>query len=68
MLNDLDRAHDALYAIPADLPREDWVKAGMAAHAAGIDFDAFNDWSAGAGTMTPPPPVIPGAASSPARV
>ncbi|WP_029525848.1 AAA family ATPase [Polaromonas glacialis] len=49
MLNDLDRAHDALYSIPADLPRDDWVKAGMAAHAAGIDFDAFNDWSAGAG-------------------
>ena len=49
MLNDIDRARDALYAIPADLPRDDWVKAGMAAHAAGIDFDAFNDWSAGAG-------------------
>ena len=49
MLNDLDRAHDALYSIPADLPRDDWVKAGMAAHAAGIDFDAFDAWSAGAG-------------------
>lgn len=49
MVNDLDRAHDALYSIPADLPRDDWVKAGMAAHAAGLDFDAFNDWSAGAG-------------------
>jgi putative DNA primase/helicase len=49
MVNDLERAHDALYSIPADLPRDDWVSAGMAAHAAGIDFDAFNDWSAGAG-------------------
>ena len=49
MLNDLDRAHDALYSIPADLPRDDWVKAGMGFHAAGGDFDAFNDWSAGAG-------------------
>ena len=49
MLNDLDRAHDALCSIPADLPRDDWVKAGMAAHAAGLDFDAFDAWSAGAG-------------------
>ncbi|OYY21919.1 MAG: DNA primase [Sphingobacteriia bacterium 35-40-8] len=48
-MTDTDRARDALYSIPADLPRDDWVKAGMAAHAAGIDFDAFNDWSAGAG-------------------
>ncbi len=47
MLNtaELDRAADALQAIPANLPREDWVKAGMAAHAAGLDFDTFNDWS-----------------------
>ena len=49
MLADTDRAIHALHAIPPDLPRDDWVRAGMAAHAAGIDFDAFNDWSAGAG-------------------
>ena len=49
MLADTDRAINALYAIPADLPRDEWVRAGMAAQAAGIDFDAFNDWSAGAG-------------------
>ena len=49
MLNDLDRAHDALHSIPADLPRDDWVKTGMGFHAAGGDFDTFNDWSAGAG-------------------
>ncbi len=49
MLIDTARASDALYAIPPDLPRDEWVRAGMAAHAAGIDFDAFNDWSAGAG-------------------
>ena len=49
MLADTDRARDALHAIPPDLPREEWVRAGMAAHAAGIGFDAFNDWSAGAG-------------------
>ena len=49
MLVDTDRAIDALHSIPPDLPRDEWVRAGMAAHAAGLDFDAFNDWSAGAG-------------------
>ena len=49
MQPDADRARDALQFIPPDLPRNDWVRAGMAAHAAGLDFDAFNDWSAGGG-------------------
>ena len=44
--HDLDRARDALHAIPPDLPREDWVRAGMAAHAAGLSFDDFDSWSA----------------------
>lgn len=48
-INDIERACNALHFIPPDLPREDWVKAGMGAKAAGLDFDAFNDWSAGAG-------------------
>lgn len=43
------RARDALHHIPPDLPRADWVRVGMAAQAAGLDFEAFNDWSAGAG-------------------
>lgn len=42
----LDRAREALQAIPADLPREEWVKAGMAAKAAGLGFDDFDAWSA----------------------
>ncbi len=41
-----DRARDALHSIPADCDRAAWVKAGMAFHAAGGDFDTFNDWSA----------------------
>lgn len=49
MLLDTERARDALLSIPPDLPREEWVKAGMGFHAAGGDFDTFNDWSAGAG-------------------
>jgi len=39
-------ARDALAAIPADLPREEWVRAGMAAQAAGLGFDDFDAWSA----------------------
>ena len=46
MSADVGRARDALQSIPPDLPRDDWVRAGMAAQAAGLDFDAFNDWSA----------------------
>ena len=48
MTPDTDRARDALHAIPPDLPRDEWVRAGMAAQAAGLDFDTFNEWSAGA--------------------
>lgn len=47
-VNDLGRARAALYAIPPDLPRDQWVKGGMAAHAAGLPFDDFDQWSAGA--------------------
>lgn len=52
MLNDTDRAIDALHSIPPDIERDSWVRAGMAAHAAGLDFDAFNGWSAGAGNYS----------------
>lgn len=33
--HDPDRLRDALHAIPPDLSREMWVKAGMAFHAGG---------------------------------
>jgi hypothetical protein len=46
--HDLDRARDALDAIPPDLPRDEWVRVGMAAQAAGLTFDDFDAWSAGA--------------------
>ena len=45
---DTDRARDALRAIPPDCDRETWVKVGMSAQAAGVDFDTFDTWSAGA--------------------
>ena len=46
MLAELDRARDALYSIPPDSDRDSWVRAGMAAQAAGLDFETFNVWSA----------------------
>jgi hypothetical protein len=50
MQADMNRAREALQAIPPDLPRDDWLKAGMAAHAAGLAFEDFDAWSAGAGS------------------
>ena len=49
MLADTDRAIDALHAIPPNLARDEWVRVGMAAKSAGIGFDTFHAWSAGAG-------------------
>ncbi|MFZ1536006.1 MAG: AAA family ATPase, partial [Chromatiaceae bacterium] len=49
-MNDTDRARDALQAIPPDLDRSSWVKVGMGAHAAGLSFSEFAEWSSGADT------------------
>lgn len=46
MQSEVDRARSALWAIPATIPRDKWVKIGMAAHAAGLDFADFDQWSA----------------------
>lgn len=43
------KALDALNFIPADTDRDTWVRAGMAAHAAGLSFEDFDTWSATAG-------------------
>ena len=50
MLNghDVERAKEALSAIPPDIPREDWVRVGMAAKAAGLPVEAWTDWSSDA--------------------
>jgi len=47
---DTDRARAALQAIPSDCDRDRWVRVGMAARAAGLEFEDFNDWSAAAGS------------------
>lgn len=46
MIDGIERAADALQAIPPDLPRPEWVRVGMAAKAAGVEFDTFDAWSA----------------------
>lgn len=47
----IDDARDALDAIDPGLPRKDWVAAGMAAHAAGLDVDDFIRWSSQGGNF-----------------
>lgn len=56
MLNghDIERARAALQAIPPDMPREDWTRAGMAAKAAGLALEDFTDWSANGGNFAGP--------------
>ena len=44
------RALSALHAIPPDVPRDEWVRVGMAAQAAGLALDDFDEWSSGADT------------------
>jgi len=47
--DELDRALDALHTLDPGAPREQWVRAGMAAKAAGLGFEDWHRWSEGAG-------------------
>ena len=49
-MTDVQQAREALHSISPDLPREDWVRAGMAAHAAGLELEDFDAWSSGGST------------------
>lgn len=49
MMSEQERAAAALFHLDPSCPREEWVKAGMAAKAAGLSFDEFHNWSASAG-------------------
>lgn len=49
MINETERAADALHHLDAGCARDEWVRAGMAAKSAGLDFDDFHNWSASAG-------------------
>ena len=44
-MNEIERAHSALWSIPADLSRDLWVRVGMAAQATGLSFDEWDLWS-----------------------
>ena len=46
---ELERARSALSAVDPGCDRESWVRVMTAAKAAGLDFEAVNAWSAGAG-------------------
>ena len=47
MMNGHDpaRARRALNSIDPGIDRNAWVRVGMAAKAAGLDFDDWHDWS-----------------------
>lgn len=51
-MQEQDRAASALRHLDSSCPREEWVKAGMAAKAAGLSFETFHDWSASAGNYS----------------
>jgi len=53
MLVDLDRAREALHAIPPDLPRDEWVRVLMAGSAAGLSSDELEAWSSSGGSYNP---------------
>lgn len=44
-----ERARSALFALDAGTERAEWVRAAMAAKAAGLDFEDFDAWSSNAG-------------------
>ena len=45
---EIERARSALWSLDAGTDRETWVKHAMGAKAAGLNFDDFHNWSAGA--------------------
>lgn len=44
-----ERARSALWSLDPGADRDTWVRHAMGAKAAGIDFEEFHNWSAGAG-------------------
>jgi hypothetical protein len=50
--HEIERARSALWSLDAGTDRDTWVKHAMGAKAAGLDFDAWHEWSATAGNYT----------------
>ena len=44
-MSEMERAREALFSISADIPRDEWVKVGMAAHSAGLSYEDYENWS-----------------------
>ena len=40
--NETERTRSALFTISPDLPHDQWVRVGMAAHAGGLSFDEWD--------------------------
>lgn len=53
MAAEIERARDALHHIPADLPRNEWLRVLMAGQAAGLNADDLRTWSEGGSTYSP---------------
>lgn len=51
LLDRLERARRALWSLDAGMERKEWVRAGMAAKAAGLHLDDFTAWSEAAGNF-----------------
>lgn len=52
--NNIERALAALYSISPDLPHDEWVKVGMAAHTVGLSFEDWDAWSANGASYSAP--------------
>jgi len=42
--NEIERARSALFHLSPDMPRPEWVRTGMAAHAAGLTAKDWDEW------------------------
>lgn len=47
---EIERLRSMLFFLDPDVPRDEWIRAGMAAKAAGIDADDWHEWSRGGAT------------------
>lgn len=47
-----ERARSALWSLDAGADRDSWVRHAMSAKAAGLEFEEFHNWSAGASNYT----------------
>ena len=44
-IDEIERARSALFFLDASMPRDKWVRVGMAAKCAGLSGEDFNEWS-----------------------